>query len=158
MRLYETIYILNPNTTLEDTRKVGKAVHDAIVAGGGRMSKIEDWGVKKLAYLVKKFSRGHYILYEYAGTGPIVKELERLLKISEWCIKYQTVKTADDAKEAELPPFNFEEYKFQGPHEGPRAVEGGPSTEGPMGGAGAEAPEGEEEDRGPRETDKDEDA
>ncbi|MCA9772383.1 MAG: 30S ribosomal protein S6 [Myxococcales bacterium] len=118
MRKYETIYILNPNTSVEDTRKIAGIIVDGIGRGGGKLTKIEDWGIKRLSYLIKKFSRGHYILAEYAGDGPIVRELERVLKISEWVLKYQTVKIEDQVALDQLVEFKLDDIKFQAPHEG----------------------------------------
>lgn len=126
MRKYETIYILNPNTSIEDTRRITTTIVDHIGRGGGKVARIDDWGIKRLAYPIKKFSRGHYILVEYAGDGPIVREIERNLKISEWALKYQTVKIADRANLDEIGAFNVEEVKFHGPQEvGARESAGG---------------------------------
>jgi small subunit ribosomal protein S6 len=68
---------------------------------------VDDWGSKKLAYEINRKFRGHYICLTYGGTGDLVKELERNLRLSDDVMKYMTILVSTDetaeslAKEAQ---------------------------------------------------------
>jgi small subunit ribosomal protein S6 len=55
------------------------------------MALIDDWGTRKLAYAIKKKERGHYIRFDFCGTGAVVNEIERFFKIDDSILKYMTV-------------------------------------------------------------------
>jgi len=67
-----------------------------IKTSGGEIIKIEDWGSKKLAYLVKKRDKGRYILFDFVGIPALIAEMERQYKISEDVIKFLSVKLDED--------------------------------------------------------------
>ncbi|MFH1349797.1 MAG: 30S ribosomal protein S6 [Pseudomonadota bacterium] len=96
MRHYETIYIINPDLADEDYREVLKKFLELVENHKGAVVKVEEWGKQRLAYLVKKFDRGSYVLMGYCGWPPLTQELERELKLDDRVIKYQTVKLADN--------------------------------------------------------------
>jgi len=68
---------------------------DIITSHKGVLVKIERWGKRKLAYLIRKQGRGFYILIDYAGDSSAVNELERNLKIDDRILKFMTVLKAD---------------------------------------------------------------
>ncbi|MDA8124142.1 MAG: 30S ribosomal protein S6 [Deltaproteobacteria bacterium] len=91
MRRYETILIAHVDLS-EDELSSLIARYGAIVTGQkGILVKVERWGKRKLAYLVAKQARGFYILVDYAGSGAVVDELERNLKIDDKVLKFMTV-------------------------------------------------------------------
>jgi len=102
MRHYETIYIINPNVPEEDYGEVIKKFNDLIDKKKGVIVKIEEWGKQKLAYLIKRFDKGSYILIEYCGDPGLTRELERDLKLDDRVLKYQTIKLADQVDPQEL--------------------------------------------------------
>ncbi len=92
IRRYETVFILEPD--IEDARRqeiLGR-LDGVIQKGEGILIKREDWGVRKLAYDIRRFSKGQYILYDYAGSSRIVSELERNLKMFEPVLRFLTVR------------------------------------------------------------------
>ena len=91
MRRYETIIILNPELSEEDREPVLKKVTDLILKYDGFLILQDIWGDKKLAYEIKKKDRGFYVLFDYCGTGELVKEMERSFRIDEKVLKYMTV-------------------------------------------------------------------
>jgi small subunit ribosomal protein S6 len=95
MRHYETIYILDPNLTLEDCKEVIKKYNDLVEKQKGTIIKVEGWGNQKFAYAVKKFDKGSYFLMNYCGDPGVTSELERDLKLDDRVLKYQTVKLGD---------------------------------------------------------------
>lgn len=102
MRHYETIYIINPNLADEDYKEIINKFSSLTEKHGGIIIKIEEWGNQRLAYLMKKFDKGHYVLMEYCGEPGITAELGRGLKFDDKILKYQTVKLADKADPQEL--------------------------------------------------------
>ena len=102
MRHYETIFIINPELTDEDYRAVLSKFNTLVEKLKGVMIKVEEWGKQRLAYTVKKFDRGSYVLFNYCGEPGVPAEFERDLKLDDRVIKYQTVKLADSADPEEL--------------------------------------------------------
>ena len=99
-RHYETIYVLAPNSPTAASKKVSGRVEEIVAKEGGKLTRVENWGHRKLAYPVRKFTRGVYVYVQYQGRGRIVTELERNLRILEGVLKFQTIKL-DTPKEAE---------------------------------------------------------
>lgn len=93
---YESIFIIKPTLSDEETEKVIQKMRDIITSGGGEVVNVENWGKKKLAYEIKKHKKGHYVLFHFKGEGPILKELERNYRLSDSIIKFLTVKLKGD--------------------------------------------------------------
>lgn len=94
-REYETIFVLNPNIDRESAEKVSARVTDVVGKQGGKLTLLESWGRRKLAYPVQKHRRGVYVYLKYVGRGEVVSEIERQLRMIDTVLKYQTVKIAD---------------------------------------------------------------
>lgn len=94
MRRYETILIVHPDVSEDDVGGLVSRYSDIIAAQKGIIAKIERWGKRKLAYLIRKQTRGNYVLIDYAGTSATVNELERNLKIEDRILKFMTVLTS----------------------------------------------------------------
>lgn len=91
MRKYETIVIIDPDLAKEDRDLIFEKLYGLIPQTGGFLIMLDDWGPKKLAYEIKKKTRGYYVRFEYCGTGALVDEMERLFRIDERILKYMTV-------------------------------------------------------------------
>lgn len=96
MRRYESVVILAPEMPDDDIRNFTEKYSELIKTNGGEIIKIEDWGFKRLAYLVKKKEKGRYILFDFVGVPAVITELERQFKISEEVLKFLSVKLDDD--------------------------------------------------------------
>ncbi|MGB6067491.1 MAG: 30S ribosomal protein S6 [Desulfomonilaceae bacterium] len=96
MRRYESVVILDPEMPDDDIRSFTEKYSQLIKTNGGEIIKIEDWGFKRLAYLVKKKEKGRYILFDFVGLPALITELERQFKISEEVMKFLSVKLDDD--------------------------------------------------------------
>ena len=94
MRRYETIFILRPNAGEEDITRVIESTSKIILDEKGTIIELARWGMKKLAYLIKKESLGYYVYCDYAGTPAAVSEIERKFRIDDLVLKYLTIKTA----------------------------------------------------------------
>lgn len=93
---YESIFIIKPTLSDEETEKVIQKMQEIITTGGGEIINVENWGKKKLAYEIKKQKRGHYVLLHLKAEGPLVKELERNYRLNDAVIKFITVKLKGD--------------------------------------------------------------
>jgi small subunit ribosomal protein S6 len=102
MRQYETIYIVNPNLDADSLKEVVTKFSDLIKKLKGYIVEVNEWGKRKLAYEVKKFDRGYYVVLNFCGLPGVVQELERSLDLDDRVLKYLTVKTADDVDPADL--------------------------------------------------------
>ncbi len=95
MRKYETILIANADLR-DDEQTALIARYSGIITGQkGILVKGDCWGKRKLAYVIKKQTRGIYVLYEYAGRSAVVNELERNLKIDDRVLKFMTILKED---------------------------------------------------------------
>lgn len=95
MRHYETIFIITPELTEEDTAPVVEKFSGILTDAGAALAKVEHWGRRRLAYTVKKFNKGYYVLFEYGADPEAVLEMERNFKIDDHVIRFLTVKKAD---------------------------------------------------------------
>jgi small subunit ribosomal protein S6 len=102
MRHYETIFIANPTLGEEDYRDVLNKFTSMIEKQRGVLVRVEEWGSQKLAYVVKKFEKGFFVLMNYCGMPGLVAEIERDLKLDDRVLKFQTVKLADSVDPQEL--------------------------------------------------------
>jgi small subunit ribosomal protein S6 len=103
MHIYESIFIINPNLSDEETAGVIKKMQDVVASQGGEMLKFEDWGKKKLAYEIKKHKRGHYAFFQFKSAPAAVSELERTYKMTDTVIKFLTVKLEKELRTRPAP-------------------------------------------------------
>jgi len=92
MRAYETIFIIAPTASDEERTKLIEEQKSFIEREKGKIEKIDVWGMKKLAFPVKKFTEGFYVYFLYQGYSGIVERWEKKLKLTESIIRYLTVK------------------------------------------------------------------
>ena len=102
MRHYEIIYVINPNESDDEFNEIIEKFNNLIVNQKGIIIKTQKWGKQRLAYTVKKFNNGFYVLVDFCANPGVTTELERNLNLDDRIIKYQTVKLADKADPQEL--------------------------------------------------------
>jgi small subunit ribosomal protein S6 len=107
-REYETIYVLRPDAGREASESIGTRVLDVISKQQGSLTRVENWGYRKLAYPVRKHGRGVYVYLKYVGDGQLVSELERNLRLQDAVLKFQTVKIGKAASAAAAQPEDIE--------------------------------------------------
>ncbi|HEU4580511.1 MAG TPA: 30S ribosomal protein S6 [Polyangiaceae bacterium] len=107
-REYETIYVLRPDAGREASEGISSRVLDVISKQRGALTRVENWGYRKLAYPVKKHGRGVYVYLKYVGDGALVAELERNLRIQDAVLKFQTVKISDEVASTSAEPGQIE--------------------------------------------------
>jgi small subunit ribosomal protein S6 len=111
-REYETIYVLRPDVARDSQERIAQRVGDAVSREGGKLTTIENWGRRQLAYSVKKARRGVYVYLKYVGGGAAVAEVERNLRMLDDVLKYQTVQVRDDVDAGNLT-VDAEALKFE---------------------------------------------
>jgi small subunit ribosomal protein S6 len=97
MRRYETIFIINPDLTEDDRVSLLNRFKEIIPQQEGVLIQEDLWGVRKLAYEIKKKPRGFYARFDYCGTGKVVDELERFSRIDDRVMKYLTMQLDPEA-------------------------------------------------------------
>jgi len=97
-RIYEVMFIVRPDVADEDLDKLVAGLEQTVTNGGGAVKSIEKLGRRKLAYLVRKFNDGNYVLLTVEAGGALVTELERRLRVSEPVIKFITVRMDEEDK------------------------------------------------------------
>ena len=97
-RLYEVMFIVRPDVVDEEVDKLIAGFTTSVTNGGGVVKSVEKMGKRKLAYLVRKFADGNYVLMTIEAGGPVVLELERRLRVSEPVIKFITVRMDEEEK------------------------------------------------------------
>ena len=111
-REYETIYILKPDIDADGAEKIGARISEVVTRESGRLTKVESWGRRRLAYDIGKQRRGVYMYLKYLGGGKVVSEIERNLRLADGVIKYQTVLVRSDV-EAAAVAVPDEDVKFE---------------------------------------------
>jgi small subunit ribosomal protein S6 len=98
-RLYDLIFICLPTTPEEEVAKIIATLEQVIADRGGKVEKVDKWGIRKMAYRVAKQREGYYVVMSLRGAQPdLIKELERRLKVSDAVIKYMTVRLDEEIK------------------------------------------------------------
>jgi small subunit ribosomal protein S6 len=97
MRRYETIVILDSDLSEEERVPVFERLTSLFPQYNGFLVGIDEWGVKKLAYEIKKKPRGYYALIDFCGHGDLVNEMERFFRIDDKILKFMTVQLEENA-------------------------------------------------------------
>lgn len=107
MRTYETIFIVHPDSVGEQYAATVEKFKKILEEQKANILKIEEWGTRKLAYLVKRQNRGTYVLVAYEAGPNVIAEFERRMRLDEAIIKFQTIhleKGLPPAKEESSTP------------------------------------------------------
>ncbi|KYF87025.1 30S ribosomal protein S6 [Sorangium cellulosum] len=109
---YETIYILRPDIDADGAERIGTRLAEVVTREAGRLTKVETWGRRRLAYDIAKHRRGVYVYLKYLGGGKVVSEIERNLRLADGVLKYQTVLVRNDVEVQGLTVAD-EDVKFE---------------------------------------------
>ena len=101
-REYETIYILRADVDNAGAEKVVDRARDVIARLEGTLTKLDNWGMRKLAYPIRKSNRGIFVYLKYVGYGDLVAELERNLRLLDEVVRFQTVLLTEDIDPASV--------------------------------------------------------
>ena len=97
-RQYELVYILPPDTTEQQVTDLQTQVEGVVSKMHGHLEKTEPWGRKKLAYEIGRHKEGVYVLDVINGSGELMKELDRRLKVMDIVIRHMVVRVDEEKK------------------------------------------------------------
>ena len=94
MNKYESVIIINPNVEKEGTKELVQRFTD-LINTDGKLEKVDEMGVKKLAYEIQKNKEGNYVVFYFEANPNLISELERNYRITDEVIKFMTIKVED---------------------------------------------------------------
>ncbi len=98
MRTYELMFIMRPDIAEEEQEKIISTLESSVTGAGGTLKNVERMGKRRLAYVVRKFQDGIYVLLHIEGPGAAIHEVERRLRVTEPVIKFLTVRVDEEQK------------------------------------------------------------
>lgn len=101
MRDYEFTFVIQPEITDEGIQAVCQRFEDVLAKGGAEKLYYEDWGRRRLAYEVRRFQKGHYLILHFLSDGKVVSELERVARMDDAVLRFLTVLVDDDVEDVE---------------------------------------------------------
>jgi small subunit ribosomal protein S6 len=114
-REYETVYVLKPDANKDTLSRVSARVEEVMTREGGKLTLVESWGRRNLAYNITKYRHGIYMYVKYLGQGGVVAELERNLRMLDDVMRFSTVRVTDEVDDATLTAagVKFEEVELE---------------------------------------------
>ena len=100
-RQYELVYILPPETTEQQATELHEQVASVVSRMHGTVEKTENWGRRKLAYEIGKAREGTYVVETIGGSGELMKEIDRRLRVTDAIIRHLIVRVDEDLRVAE---------------------------------------------------------
>ena len=94
MNKYESVIIINPNVEKEGTKELVQKFTD-LINTDGKLDKVDEMGLKKLAYEIQKNKEGYYVVFYFEANPNLISELERNYRITDEVIKFMTVKVEE---------------------------------------------------------------
>ena len=95
MALYEHVYIARQDVTAQQVETLTEQFKALIAAQGGSVSKVEPWGLKSLAYRIKKNRKAHFTLMNISAPASAIQELERQMSLNEDVLRFMTLRVEE---------------------------------------------------------------
>lgn len=100
MRIYEIMFILKPDLPEEESERFITQMETVATSTGGKLRKTDRMGRRRLAYFIRRYREGQYVLLDVECDVPTVQEVERRLKVAEPVLKFQSVRIDEELKQA----------------------------------------------------------
>jgi small subunit ribosomal protein S6 len=91
MRLYETGFLVSPNLTEEEADAIVQQMAEVVSQKAGKMSRIEKWGKRKMAYQIKRYGEAYYVFFHYESGSEVPLELTRRFRQMETILRHLTL-------------------------------------------------------------------
>ena len=101
MRQYELVYLITPEASEQDVADLHTQVEQIVQRFNGTLDKTENWGRRKLAYEIGHAREGTYVIETITGSGELMKEIDRRLRVTDTIIRHLTVRVDEDLRVAE---------------------------------------------------------
>lgn len=92
MREYESVVVIHPDLGEAGAKELIEKTRAVLESGGAQITKVEEWGLRELAYRIEKEWRGFYVLFEYQAEHAAVTEVERQLKLNDRVLRFLSVR------------------------------------------------------------------
>ena len=92
MRKYEIMYIIRPNLLEDDRKKLIESLNDVITSMDSEVTKVNEWGMRDLAYEIDDFKKGYYVVLDVNTTEEARAEFDRIIRLREEVIRYLIIK------------------------------------------------------------------
>jgi len=89
---YESVFIARPDISASQVEALAESMSEFVTEGGGKVAQTEYWGLKSLAYRIKKNRKGHYVMLALDAPAAAVKEFERNLRLHEDVLRLMTIR------------------------------------------------------------------
>ena len=100
MTKYETAILFDPDLPEDRRREFLSKIEGIVTSFGGEILKQDDWGIRKLAYQIRKTQNAYYTFLTYSGERGVVEEVERNIKIFDGVMRHMTSRVDFDVKQA----------------------------------------------------------
>lgn len=101
MRTYEVVFIAAPTLTTEELEAFITQMQAVVQDRNGKVIKVENWGKKAMAYRIKRFRDGYYVIMTIEADGAAITELERRFRVSDFVVRFLSVRIDEDLKRSE---------------------------------------------------------
>jgi small subunit ribosomal protein S6 len=101
VRNYEVVFIAAPTLTSEELDGFINHAQTVVESKNGKVVKVDNWGKKSLAYKIKRFREGYYVVLSIEGEGGAIAELERRFRVTDYIIRFISVRIDEDLKRSE---------------------------------------------------------
>ncbi|TPW32038.1 30S ribosomal protein S6 [Pararhizobium mangrovi] len=92
MALYEHVFLARQDVSGQQAEALVEQFRGVIESGGGSVGRVENWGLKSLAYRIKKNRKAYYVLMDLDAPAPAVKEMERQMRYNEDILRFMTIR------------------------------------------------------------------
>jgi small subunit ribosomal protein S6 len=92
MRKYEIMYIIRPNLLEDDRKKLIESLNDIFTSMDSEVVKVNEWGMRDLAYEIQDFKKGYYVVLDVKATEEARAEFDRIIRLKEEVIRYLIIK------------------------------------------------------------------
>jgi small subunit ribosomal protein S6 len=111
-REYELVYILTPQVDADDAERIATRLQEVVAKLGGKITKVDQWGRRKLAYPIHKATRGVFVCVRMVGYSDLVAEIERNLRNADAVVRFQTVRLDTIVEALDKVTVDPEQVKF----------------------------------------------
>lgn len=101
MRTYEVVFVAAPTLSAEELDAFISHLQTVVEGKNGKVIKVDNWGKKSLAYKIKKYRDGYYVILTLEGDGAMIAELERRFRVTDYVIRFISVRLDEDLKRSE---------------------------------------------------------
>ncbi len=123
MRDYEVVFVAAPTLTGDELDGFISHIQTVVEGKNGKVVKIDNWGKKSLAYKIKRFREGYYVVLTIEGDGGVIAELERRFRVTDYVIRFLSVRIDEDLKRSEKIKAARQKKALPGPPEIPIPIE-----------------------------------